>query len=132
MGKAIGKSSSLYIALELEINMSSPPAVGTRLLTPTHPLHLPVPDFMKSPPPPPPPLHFVPTCTCSSLMVTSHNHRCSYCAPLCIPVLNVFETGTGDTALRTSGWETNLVRACDSLQKKSLISWDYQGKFAEK
>ena len=31
---------------------------------------------------------------------------------------NVFETGTGDKALRTSGWETNLVRACDSLQKK--------------
>ena len=45
--------------------------------------------------------------------------------------MNVFETGTGDKALRTSGWETNLVRACDSLQKKSLISWDYQGKFAE-
>ena len=112
----------------ITVNMSSPPAFGTRLLTPTHP-HLPVPDFMKSPPPP---LHFVPPCTCSSLMVTSHNHRCSYCAPLCIPVLNVFETGTGDKAQRTSGWETNLVRACDSLQKKSLISWDYQGKFAEK
>ena len=55
MGKAIGKRSSLYIALELEINMSSPPAFGTRLLTPTHPLHLPVPDFMKSSLPPPPP-----------------------------------------------------------------------------
>lgn len=83
MGKAIGRRSSLYIALELEINMSSPPAFGTRLLTPTHPLHLPVPDSMKSSLPP---LNFVPTRTCSSLMATSHNHRCSYSAPLCIPV----------------------------------------------
>ena len=39
---------------------------------------------------------------------------------------NVFETGTGDEALKTSAWEANLVRAFDRLQKKSPISWDYQ------
>ena len=38
---------------------------------------------------------------------------------------NVFETGTGDEALRTSAWEDNLVRAFDRLQKNRPILLDF-------